>query len=71
VHYGVGGPIPPLTRREREVLALLAGGPSNRQIAEVLGISERTAEAHVANILGKTGLTSRGQVIAWAARRER
>jgi DNA-binding NarL/FixJ family response regulator len=62
-------PLVPLTRREHEVLALLLGGPSNRQIAAALAISERTAEAHVANILGKLGLANRAQVVAWAATR--
>jgi DNA-binding NarL/FixJ family response regulator len=60
-------PLASLTRREREVLSLLAGGPSNRQIAAVLSISERTAEAHVANILGKLGLANRAQAAAWVA----
>lgn len=61
-------PLEPLTRREREVLGLLVSGPSNRQIATSLSISERTAEAHVANILGKLGLANRAQASAWAAR---
>jgi pimeloyl-ACP methyl ester carboxylesterase/DNA-binding CsgD family transcriptional regulator len=44
-----------LTRREREVLPLVARGLSNRQVAEALGIGERTAEGHVAGILAKWG----------------
>ena len=59
----------PLTRREREVAALLARGLSNREIAEALVIGERTAEMHVSNILGKLGLASRTQVAVWAAER--
>jgi DNA-binding NarL/FixJ family response regulator len=59
----------PLTRREREVAALLARGLSNREIAEALVIGERTAEMHVSNILGKLGLTSRAQAAVWAAER--
>lgn len=55
-----------LTRREREVIALIARGVSNRGIAETLVISERTAENHVANILGKLGCTSRAQAAAYA-----
>jgi DNA-binding CsgD family transcriptional regulator len=55
-----------LTRREREVVALIARGHSNRAIAEALVISERTAENHVANILGKLGYTSRAQAAAYA-----
>ncbi|HVM00905.1 MAG TPA: AAA family ATPase [Egibacteraceae bacterium] len=57
-----------LTPREGEVAALLAEGLSNRQIAERLYVSERTAETHVQNILMKLGFTSRAQVAAWAAR---
>ncbi len=48
-----------LTRRERDVLRLLAEGRSNRDIAETLFISSRTAGTHVSNILGKLGVTSR------------
>jgi DNA-binding CsgD family transcriptional regulator len=56
----------PLTRREQEVAALIARGLSNRQIAEALVIAERTAHAHVGNILGKLGFASRAQVATWA-----
>jgi class 3 adenylate cyclase/DNA-binding CsgD family transcriptional regulator len=55
-----------LTSREREVVALLARGLSNRQIAAALAISERTVDGHVGNILGKLGLASRTQVAVWA-----
>jgi predicted ATPase/DNA-binding SARP family transcriptional activator/DNA-binding CsgD family transcriptional regulator len=55
-----------LTVREREVAVLAARGMSNRQIATELGISERTAEAHVARILTKLGLASRSDVAPWA-----
>jgi DNA-binding NarL/FixJ family response regulator len=48
-----------LTSREREVLALLARGASNRSIAAALVISERAAEYHVANVLAKIGVTNR------------
>jgi DNA-binding NarL/FixJ family response regulator len=50
-----------LTARERDVLAGVARGLSNRSIAEELGITERTARTHVSNILAKLGLTSRTQ----------
>lgn len=56
-----------LTRREREVASLVAQGLTNRQIAQRLSISDRTAETHVIHILNKLGLTSRAQVAAWAA----
>ena len=58
----------PLTRRELEVLALLAEGRSNRQIAETLFISESTAGVHVSNILGKLGVSGRTEAAAVAFR---
>jgi DNA-binding CsgD family transcriptional regulator len=54
-----------LTGREREVATLIAQGKTNREIANLLVISERTAEGHVNNILGKLGFTSRAQIAAW------
>ena len=57
-----------LTPREREVLGLVAEGASNRQIAETLVVSERTARTHVSAILGKLGLVSRTQAALWAVR---
>ena len=53
-----------LTTREREVAALVAGGLSNRQIAERLVISKRTADAHVEHILAKLGAASRTEIPA-------
>lgn len=53
-----------LSSREREVLALVAEGLSNRQISERLFITEKTAATHVSNILGKLGATSRAQAAA-------
>ena len=50
-----------LTDREREVLAVLAQGMSNKEIAHRLHVSERTARTHVSNILAKLGLRSRTQ----------
>lgn len=57
-----------LTRREREVLALLASGLSNSEIAARLSVSRSTAKAHVTNILSKLGVSSRGEAIALALR---
>lgn len=54
-----------LTRREREIAELVAGGLTNRQIAGQLHISDRTAETHVVHILNKLGFTSRSQIAAW------
>jgi DNA-binding NarL/FixJ family response regulator len=59
-------PLEPLTDREREVLAKVATGASNKEIAFALGITERTARTHVSNILGKLGLASRTQAALWA-----
>ena len=61
------GPATALTQREHEVVALLAAGLSNRDIAAKLFISPATAARHVANILAKLGFSSRSQVAAWAA----
>lgn len=55
-----------LSPREREVLALVGQGMSNRDIAEKLYISERTARSHVSNVLTKLGFTSRTQAALWA-----
>lgn len=55
-----------LTVRERDVLAQIADGVTNRQIASRLGITERTARTHVSSILAKLGLTSRTQAALWA-----
>ena len=55
-----------LTRRELEVLRLIAGGRSNRQIANELFLSERTVARHVSNILGKLGLANRAGATAFA-----
>ena len=55
-----------LTARERDVLARVARGYPNRQIASDLGITERTARTHVSNILAKLGLTSRTQAALFA-----
>ena len=55
---------PALTRREREVAALIARGLTNRQIASELMISERTVGHHVSKILRKSGLGSRARIAA-------
>ena len=55
-----------LTEREQEVLALVAAGRSNREIADALYISTKTASVHVTNILRKLGVTNRVQAAAIA-----
>lgn len=56
-------PPEPLTRREREVLRLMAGGFSNREIAETLEASEGTVKNHVSSILGKIGVRDRTRAV--------
>ena len=58
-----------LTRRELEVLQMLAAGLSNKEIAARLNISEHTVKFHVASILGKLGAASRTEAVSLAIRR--
>ena len=77
---GAGQPVRPteavrvaarvLSRREREVAQLVAGGLSNREIAQRLYLSERTVDNHLHHILDKLGFDSRVQVATWMARNE-
>jgi DNA-binding NarL/FixJ family response regulator len=55
-----------ITTRERDVVALVAKGYSNKDIAAALYMSERTARTHVSHLLGKLGLASRIQLAIWA-----
>lgn len=59
-----------LTAREREVVARIAGGSSNREIADALFIAEKTVEMHVSNSLSKLSFRSRAQLAAWAVARD-
>jgi len=61
-------PIEPLSNREREVLAGLAEGMSNKQLARSLGISEHTVKFHINAILGKLGAQSRTEAVVRATR---
>jgi two-component system, NarL family, response regulator YdfI len=58
----------PLTRREREVLQMLASGLGNKEIATQLAISEHTVKFHVASILSKLGAASRTEAVALGIR---
>ena len=55
----------PLSSREREVLRLIAAGDSNKMIARALDLSPHTVKRHVANILDKLDMRSRGQAAVW------
>jgi DNA-binding CsgD family transcriptional regulator len=55
-----------LSERQREIVRLIAAGRHNRQISVELGVSERTVEWHVSNILDKLGASSRSQIANWA-----
>jgi DNA-binding NarL/FixJ family response regulator len=65
---GRAAPAALLTRREREVLVLIARGLPNKVIARDLGVSEKTVKTHVSNLLGKLGLTDRTQAALYAVR---
>jgi DNA-binding NarL/FixJ family response regulator len=68
---GERGPHPleePLTRRENEVLQMLAAGLANKEIATKCGISEHTVKFHVASILGKLGAASRTEAVTLGIR---
>jgi DNA-binding NarL/FixJ family response regulator len=56
-----------LSPREEEVAGLVAEGLTNRQIADRLVISDRTAQNHVQHILTKLGFSTRSQIAAWTA----
>jgi len=69
--WGRGAGVDALTSREREVLAELAKGRSNREIARTLGVSEKTVKAHVSSVLAKLGVQDRTQAALLAVRHER
>jgi non-specific serine/threonine protein kinase len=61
----------PLTRREHEVTELIAGGLTNRQIADRLFIAQRTVDTHVGHILAKLGCSNRSQAAVLISGRRR
>ena len=64
----IEAPIPSLSPREREVLALIALGMTDRQIADELIVSRVTISTHVAHILDKLGVPNRTAAVAYATR---
>lgn len=66
-HAGNGhlGPVASLTAREREILALVAAGHSNREVGETLSVSEATVARHVSNLFAKLGVHNRVQAAAF------
>ncbi len=68
--WGPGARLDALTSREREVLAELAKGRSNREIARALGVAEKTVKAHVSSVLAKLGVQDRTQAALLAVRHE-
>jgi len=63
------GPTEPLTPREQEVLKLIAEAHTNREIGEILHLSEKTVESHRANLLRKLGMRDRVELVRYAIRR--
>ena len=61
--------VEPLTKREKEVLQMLAAGLGNKEIAAKLNISDHTAKFHVGSILGKLGVSTRAEAVATGIRR--
>ncbi|WP_235934170.1 response regulator transcription factor, partial [Agromyces humi] len=61
-------PQPTLTRREMEVLGLLAQGLSNKEIAGVMWLSDRTVERHITSLYRKIGVARRSEATAFALR---
>jgi DNA-binding NarL/FixJ family response regulator len=68
---GPGAGLDALTSREREVLAELTHGRSNREIARALRIAEKTVKTHVSSVLAKLGVQDRTQAALLAVRQER
>jgi DNA-binding NarL/FixJ family response regulator len=62
-------PVRPLTRREQQILSLIAGGTSNKGIARALGVSSNTVKFHLAAVFEKLDVTTRAEAVAEAIRR--
>lgn len=66
-HVGDGRPVEPLSERERDVVRLVALGHTNVEVGELLGIAQRTVEAHRTHILRKLDIRSRAELVRYAA----
>jgi DNA-binding NarL/FixJ family response regulator len=66
---GEKAPRDPLTPRELDVVKLIAEAYTNKQIAEILKVSEKTVESHRANVLAKLGMRDRVELVRYAIRR--
>ena len=66
---GEDAPRDPLTPRELDVVKLIAEAYTNKQIAEILTVSEKTVESHRANVLAKLGMRDRVELVRYAIRR--
>jgi DNA-binding NarL/FixJ family response regulator len=69
IDRGEDGPHDPLTPRELDVVKLIAEAYTNRQIAEILKVSEKTVESHRGNVLAKLGMRDRVELVRYAIRR--
>ena len=66
--YSSSGPLDELTKREQEILRLLTQGLTNQEIADQLGLAERTVRFHLRNIYAKLNVRRRSGAVAWALR---
>jgi DNA-binding NarL/FixJ family response regulator len=66
---GEEAPRDPLTPREQDVVKLIAEAYTNKQIAEILKVSEKTVESHRGNVLAKLGMRDRVELVRYAIRR--
>ncbi len=67
--HAVIGDVPDLTRRELEILQLVAEGHSNSQLAKMLWVTEQTIKFHLSNVYRKLGVANRTEASRWAQRR--
>jgi RNA polymerase sigma factor (sigma-70 family) len=68
IRFSLGDPFSVLSHRERRVLSLIAAGLTNREIAERLGVAEKTVKNHVTHLLRKLNLRHRTEAALWAVK---